>query len=150
MKITKQDFITIFMIVLFSTIINIGISYPIFNKKLNKEKGRIEILLDSTQILKDSIDFLLFEDSLILKELFPELQKREGFSDSIYFDKKGFAYQGYGHLKLKGESWPKHITKSFADSVLKEDIKKHYLIVKRLDKKGLKHRVKKMFISGNY
>ena len=83
----------------------------------------------------------------ICDSLVPILKKREGLELKPYI-MNGYQYIYYEHLILKGEVF--NNTKSQADSILRADIYKSYIEVRRIDSLRLYNRTYTMFISGKY
>jgi lysozyme len=51
------------------------------------------------------------------------IMKAEGYKTEVYKDSGGLPTIGYGHLLLKGESYPNGITKLKAQQLLEQDLK---------------------------
>ena len=125
-------------------------------------------------VLRDSIVIPKYQmipesDSMELIKLIPVLQKREGFVDTVYSDKKGNLYYGYGHMILSwdcsfsdmnyfnkkkcdtnGLFYWDPITKHQGDSILWDDIKAAYWECQRIERKSLYKHTYNIFISGKY
>jgi hypothetical protein len=82
-------------------------------------------------------------DTAMLISLHDTLMKREGYSATIYNDKKGFHYIGAGHQLLKCDTFTR-LTLHQSDSLLWVDLKSRYYIVQQ----QRKQRIFKLFISG--
>jgi len=51
------------------------------------------------------------------------IKKFEGFRDNVYKDIAGFDTIGYGHLIRKGENFPKRISETEGESLLRRDLR---------------------------
>lgn len=130
-------------------------------EKSRPEKNYFEIIKSMAyrydfqrQSIIDSLKYELENDSIenqkILDSLYIIFLAREGFSDTVYYDSKGYAYQGYGHQIKKTDHFKKSITIEFADSLLKKDIKLHWKYVKDIQKRRMFEDIYRMFTSGTY
>jgi len=144
-KPTKQDIFISIIIFLF------GISFYIGMSKF-RGVGKDKKPKSDTIFMK--CDSLTYSDSLAIFSLVDELKAREGYRDTIYwsidYDKVKRAYTGYGH-QMRKKDWKLlrfPLNKEQVDSMLLADIKSAYWYHRDLDRKGLKKKVKSIFISG--
>ena len=100
--------------------------------------------MEVTIVIKDTIPKY---DSTVLSRLEIRLKKREGFSP-VRYKEGNHQLCGYGHYMLDSDKIPKIISMGFADSLLRDDIRKSYVEVIRLRKAYLYDEVFEIFISG--
>jgi hypothetical protein len=106
---------------------------------------------DTVFIVSDSISQ---QDQAVCDKLYPELVEREGFSDTLYTDKNGYHYYGYGHM-ISDEAFYQYrknmpiITEAEADILLRKDIVMAYWEVQRKERPTLYKKMFNVFISGD-
>ena len=134
------------IVVLFTIIALCIILIPKYKEQERNQLAKPEVTLRE-YIASDSMQVA---DKIILDKLVPVLMKREGLSDTIYYDKKGNAYIGYGHLITEAYI-PVNIkiTKERAKELLIQDIRKAYFERQRIMRKTLYPDVYSIFISGH-
>ena len=71
----------------------------------------------------------------------------EGFRDTIY-RYKGQGYIYYGHLLLKSDNVKLHQDSAYADSLLKQDVRRAFVENKRIYEATLYRNLKSIFMSG--
>jgi lysozyme len=60
------------------------------------------------------------------------IKRYEGFSPKVYICPAGYPTIGYGHVVLEGETYPFGLSKESATELLKKDLRKAELSVRRL------------------
>lgn len=151
-KPTKQDIFISIIIFLCGISFYIGMSKFRGVGKDKKPKSDTIFIKSDTIFMK--CDSLTYSDSLAIFSLVDELKAREGYRDTIYwsidYDKVKRAYTGYGH-QMRKKDWKVlkfPLKREQVDSMLWADIKSAYWYHRDLDRKGLKKKVKSIFISG--
>lgn len=132
----------IMLVVVIITIAGIVESFP----KIESGKAIIGYIkrshIEKVRIYSD-------KEIVALDSVYKALYQREGYSDTVYKDKKRFHYIYRGHMLKIGEVIPEHKDTAYGDSLFWSDIIESYRINKRIYEQNLFHNVYKLFVSGH-
>ncbi|MBR6278899.1 MAG: hypothetical protein IKR41_09120 [Bacteroidales bacterium] len=117
---------------LITSLVLIPVFLTLSQNRLMSEKYEPELEKNFTSSDFDLENSLMCSESKNYESVIDYIKAHEGFAGGKeYICVSGRRTIGYGHVILKGEKFPEIITREFADSLLRADFSKSYILAQK-------------------